>query len=252
MKGNWIKLHREMLDNPTVMKDGDHLAVWIWLLMNATSKRRPVRFGGEQIYLQPGELTTGRKAIASALRISEYKVQRILSMFENAQQIAQRTDRQCRLITILNWNEYQQGAQRFAQDVHNEPPTNRQRPDTKQEYKNRKNRESVPHPPTLDEVSKYVEEKGYEINPEAFFDYYEETDWLKKNGQPIRDWRASVRTWARREKEFKKTGQYGNGSKPEVRPPKVPDYDPEYFENIKKGKAQMPDELRRKIEGALK
>ena len=90
------------------------------------------------------------------------------------------------------------------------------------------------------------------MDASAFYDYYSETGWLKKNGQPIRDWRASVRTWARREKEFKKTGQYGNGSKPEVRPPKVPDYDPEYFENIKKGKAQMPEELRRKIEGALK
>lgn len=239
----WIKLYRELLDNPTVMKDGDHLAVWVWLLMNATSKKKPVRFGGEQIYLRPGELTTGRKKIASALRISEYKVQRILSMFENAHQIAQRTDRQCRLITILNWDKYQERAQRFAQDLHNEPPTNRQRTDTKQEGKEGKKEREYTHPPTFEEVRDYVQQMNYEIDPAAFFDYYEETGWLKKNGQPIRDWRASVRTWVRREREFKKSGKYGNGSKP-VEPPKYKELKPDPEVDA----VEMPDEIRKKID----
>ena len=244
----WIKLYRETLDNPTVMKDGDHLAVWVWLLMNATSKKKPVRFGGEQIYLKPGELTTGRKKIASALRISEYKVQRILSMFENAQQIAQRTDRQCRLITILNWNKYQERAQRNAQDLHNEPPTNRQRPDTKQEGEKGRREREYPHAPSFEEVREYVEEKGYQMDPEAFFDYYSEINWIKKNGQPIVDWKASVRTWARREKEFKKSGQYGNGSKPAIEPPKYKEFGPE----PKVDAVEMPDDVRAAVKKILK
>jgi len=241
----WIKLYRDLLDNPTVMKDGDHLAVWIWLLMNATSKRKPVRFGGEQIYLKPGELTTGRKKIASALRISEYKVQRILSMFENAQQIAQRTDRQCRLITILNWNKYQERAQRNAQDVHNEPPTNRQRPDTKQEGEKGRSEREYPHAPSFEEVRDYVEEKGYQMDPEAFFDYYSESNWIKKNGQPIVDWKASVRTWARREREFKKSG---NGSKPVIEPPKYKEFEPEPEIDA----VEMPDSVRAAVNSILK
>ena len=278
----WIKLYREILDNPTVMKDGDHLAVWVWLLMNATSKRKPVRFGGEQIYLKPGELTTGRKKIAKALHISEYKVQRILSMFEESHQIAQQTDRQCRLISILNWDKFQvhngfeentqknkksaqqthngqQGdspyAQAFymdwygncAQDLHNEPPTNRQRPDTKQEREKGRIEREYTRTPSFEEVKDYVQQMNYEMDPEAFFDYYEETGWTKKNGQPIRDWKASVRTWARREREFKKTGKYGNGSKP-VEPPKYKVFGPE--EKI--DAVAMPDNVRAAVNKILK
>ena len=42
----WIKLHRKLLDNPVVMKDSDHLAVWIYLLLNASHTEYPVLFGG--------------------------------------------------------------------------------------------------------------------------------------------------------------------------------------------------------------
>lgn len=286
----WIKLYREILDNPTVMKDGDHLAVWVWLLMNATSKRKPVRFGGEQIYLNPGELTTGRRKIAKALNISEYKVQRILSMFEESNQISQQTDRQCRLISIINWDKFQvhngfnentqknkktaqqthnglhnglQGdspyisslngddghysAQRNAQDLHNDPPTNRQRPDTKQEREKGRIEREYTRTPSFEEVKDYVQQMNYEMDPEAFFDYYEETGWMKKNGQLIKDWKASVRTWARREREFKRSGKYGNGSKP-VEPPKYKVFGPE--EKI--DAVAMPDNVRAAVNKILK
>ena len=36
MEQGWIKLHRELLDNPVVTKDNDYLAVWIYLLLEAT------------------------------------------------------------------------------------------------------------------------------------------------------------------------------------------------------------------------
>lgn len=244
-RGNWIKLYRDLLDNPTVMKDGDHLAVWVWLLMNATSKRRSVIFDGKQIYLEPGQLTTGRKIIASELLISQSKVQRILKTFEIEHQIEQLTDFRCRLITIVNWDEYQQSEQPNEQVVNRFRTGSEQVLNTKQEYKNRKNRESVAQPPTLAEVSKYVQEQGYEMDPEAFFDYYEETNWTKKNGQPIKDWKASVRTWARREREFKKaqSGKYGKGTEPEIRPKHYREFEAEPEVDA----VQMPDEIRDRI-----
>lgn len=120
----WIKLHRKLLDNPIVCKDSDHLAVWIYLLLNATHVDYDVLFKGERTTLKPGQLITGRKLIAEKLNIKEYKVQRILKMFENAHQIAQQTTSQNRLVTIVRWNEYQQFAQRNAQRMHNKCTTN--------------------------------------------------------------------------------------------------------------------------------
>ena len=55
-------------------------------------------------------------------------------------------------------------------------------------------------PPSVEEVREYISEKGYNINPENFVDFYQSKGW--KIGQTkMKDWKASVRTWARREKK---------------------------------------------------
>ncbi|MBQ2055910.1 MAG: hypothetical protein II489_06405 [Bacteroidaceae bacterium] len=129
----YVAAHRKMLDNPIVCKDADHLAVWMYLLLNAVYKPTDVTFHGERITLRAGQLTTGRKVIADKFKISESKVQRILKSFENEHQIEQLTDRQCRLITIVSWNEYQVSEQRPEQRVNNDRTTSEQRVNTKEE-----------------------------------------------------------------------------------------------------------------------
>ena len=67
----WIKLHRKMLDNPVVWKDSDHLAVWIYLLLNATHKDMDVLFKNKRITLKPGLLRsapTSLEVIGISLR----------------------------------------------------------------------------------------------------------------------------------------------------------------------------------------
>ena len=88
----WIKLHRKLLDNPVTMKDTDHLAVWIYLLLNASHNEHPALFKGEKIILKPGQLITGRKSIALALHIDESKVERILKCLKSEQQIEQQVN----------------------------------------------------------------------------------------------------------------------------------------------------------------
>ena len=132
----YIAAHRKMLDNPTVCKDADHLAVWMYLLLNAAFKPTDVMFRGERTTLKAGQLTTGRRKIAEKFGISESKVQRILKRFETEHQIEQRTDRQCRLITIVSWEEYQPSEQQVEQRVNNERTTTEQRLNTKEECNN--------------------------------------------------------------------------------------------------------------------
>ena len=130
MAVGFLKLYRQTLENPTVMKDADHLAIWVWLLMNAKFAPSDDYFGGERITLQPGQLITGRKKIASVLGCSESKVQRVLKCYESEHMIKQRTDRQGRLITIVSWDEYQVSEQPSAQRVNNERTTSEQRVNT--------------------------------------------------------------------------------------------------------------------------
>lgn len=126
----WIKMHRKLLDNPIVCKDSDHLAVWTYLLLNASHKDHPAVFGKEKIILQPGQLITGRKAISERLRVSESKIQRILSCFESEHQIEQQTGNKSRLITVLSWLEYQDSEQQDELEMNNKRTTNEQQVNT--------------------------------------------------------------------------------------------------------------------------
>ena len=70
--------------------------------------------------------------------------------------------------------------------------------------------------PTLEEVQAYINEQRFIVNAETFIDYYESNGW-KVGKNPMKDWKAAVRTWEQKEKE--KRNRYGNqsNSKPYVR-----------------------------------
>lgn len=143
MTEGYIKLHRSLLDNPVVMKDNDHLAVWIWLLCHAVFKEVDVVVEGKRKTLQAGQLVTGRKVIAEELHISESKVQRILKTFEIEQQIEQQTNPRNRVISIVSWDKYQQNEQQNEQQLNNKRTTSEQQVNTKEERKERKERKKL-------------------------------------------------------------------------------------------------------------
>ena len=136
----YIKLYRRVLKNRHVMKDADHLAIWVWLLMSACKYPVEVDFGGECITLRPGQYTTGRKEIAKALGVNESKVYRVLKRFESEHLIEQQTDRHCTLITIVQWDKYQESEQPTEQEVNNQRTTSEQPVNTKKESKESKER----------------------------------------------------------------------------------------------------------------
>lgn len=135
--GGYVKVYRKLLDNPLVCKDADHLAVWLYLLLHATHREHAELFRGEKLLLKPGQLLTGRKAIAAKLKLNENKVQRILKTFEKEQQIEQQASNKNRLITICKWQEYQSSIeQQDEQPLNNKRTTAEQQLNT---YKNDKN-----------------------------------------------------------------------------------------------------------------
>ena len=134
--GGWIKIHRKILDNPIICKDSDYLSVWMYLLLNATHKEIPALFKGEKITLQKGQLITGRKSISNKLKISESKIYRIINDFKSEQQIEQQTSNKNSLITILNWDRYQQNEQQNETQMNNKRTTDEQQVNTNNNVKN--------------------------------------------------------------------------------------------------------------------
>lgn len=54
-------------------------------------------------------------------------------------------------------------------------------------------------PPTLDEVKAYCFERGNNVDAARFIDYYTSNGW-KVGKNPMKDWKAAVRTWERPDK----------------------------------------------------
>ena len=51
-------------------------------------------------------------------------------------------------------------------------------------------------PPSVDDVRAYCQERGNNIDPQYFVDYYEANGWTRgKSSAKIKDWKACVRTW---------------------------------------------------------
>jgi hypothetical protein len=54
--------------------------------------------------------------------------------------------------------------------------------------------------PTIEEINSYIKEKGYQVDAQRFFDFYQSKGWyIGKN--KMRDWRAAIRTWARTDRK---------------------------------------------------
>lgn len=71
-------------------------------------------------------------------------------------------------------------------------------PDAKTE----KAKRTVFRKPTVGEVSAYAVEMLYEIDAQAFVDHYDACGWVVGKNKPMKDWKAAVRNWVRRQSEF--------------------------------------------------
>ena len=50
--------------------------------------------------------------------------------------------------------------------------------------------------PTLDEIRQYIYERNSLVDAECFYNYYESNGW-KVGRNPMKDWKACIRTWER-------------------------------------------------------
>ena len=206
MAEGWIKLYRKIEENPIVMKDGDHLSVWVFLLIKATHQKQDMLFNKERITLDPGQLITSRFSISRNLSVSESKVERILKALKSAHQIEQRSCSTSRLITILNWDAYQMSEQQNGQGVDSERTASEQRVDTNKNVRKKEcKKESSEAAPPRKTFKQFSEKEFYDLiatfkdhHPKEllreFFDYWKEPDPTgKMRFQLQRTWDTNLR-----------------------------------------------------------
>lgn len=50
-------------------------------------------------------------------------------------------------------------------------------------------------PPTLEEVKAYCQERKNNVDPNRFFDYYQQGQWKDSKGNPVKNWKQKLITW---------------------------------------------------------
>lgn len=138
MNKGWIKTHRKLADHPRY-RDSAWVHVWVHLLLHATHQEFRMVFGSKVVLLKPGQLITSRKNISAKTGINESKVERILKQLESEQQIEQVSSSISRLLTVLNWADYQESEQLNEQQSNNSRTTPEQQSNTNKNIKNIKN-----------------------------------------------------------------------------------------------------------------
>ena len=84
-------------------------------------------------------------------------------------------------------------------DGYQTPPKEKEKAKEKEKTKEKNGGNSADKPhrftkPTVTDIRDYCQERGNNIDPQRFFDFYEAKGWRVGN-QPMKDWRAAVRTW---------------------------------------------------------
>ena len=104
------------------------------------------------------------------------------------------------IVKFKNWNKYSgdYSYERVKKFRKNETVEDSQN-ETRQEEKRGEEKRRVFIPPTIPEVLQFCKSQGFHVDAEKFVNHYAARGWQFKRGQPMKDWKAAVRTWTRSE-----------------------------------------------------
>lgn len=218
----WIKIVTDIFDDEKILlieslPEADSIIViWFKLLCLAGKQNN------SGVFVMSNGLAYTDKMLATIFRRKESTINLALRTFEEFGMIEIIND----AITIPNWSKHQtldqleerkeymreymkkyrekqklltDGESKTNSKVYNKVNVNSLDKDIEKEKdKDNKNKRFIK--PTLEDVQEYCQQRNNNINPEHFIDYYEANGW-KVGKNPMKDWKAAIRTWEKRDYE---------------------------------------------------
>ena len=199
----FIKIYRKMLDWEWY-KNENAKNVFIHCLLKANWKDG--RFQGYDV--PRGSFVTGRRQLSQELNISEQSIRTALKRLKSTNEITIKTTKNFSIITIVNYEKYQETNQEINQHLTNNQPTANQHLTTIEEYKEIKNKRSVcventqSLAPSLSDIIAYGNSLGADSNYcERFYNHYESIGWVNANGIKIKNWKLTLNNWYKKDLE---------------------------------------------------
>lgn len=205
MNEGWIKLQRQWREHWTYScKPFDNFHAWLDLLLSANHKDANVLIDGKVKLIKRGSFHTSIQQLSEKWGWDRKKASRFLMSLERDEMVTTERTTHGTTITLVNYGKYQdEGTTDRPTNSPTTTPTDGQPLPTNKNNNNNKNEKNKYiarfEPPTLEEVKKFCEGRENGIDPEEFINHYEAIGW-KIGKNPMKDWRAAVRTWERRNK----------------------------------------------------
>ena len=216
MAGRFIKLYDKIL-NWEWARYPHTFALFIYLLLKANYKDTVLH----GVVIRRGQLVTSLPKLATDTGLSIQQTRTAIARLISTGEITDKSNPHYRIITIVKYDEYQSATGKITDNQQtNNRQSNRQSTDSltpciedielieSQNYRNiesplRENRGQTAKrfsPPSREEIEDFCLSEGIEIDIDFFLDYYTSNGW-KVGKSSMKDWRATVRNWARRDRE---------------------------------------------------
>jgi hypothetical protein len=229
--GGFIGIDRGLRDH-WIYQDAEYLKVWLEMLFLArfSEETHTELIDGDLISVEYGQFIFGRVKWSQRLKISEQRLRTLMVKLKKENMIELVLEhRKCSVYALVNYAKFNhesnhqktQSQQWFEDDANHQinqlptisQPSANHQPTTKEQCSNKVNKDNNVQEdikiiganapkrtkfiaPSLEEVSSYCNERGTLVDPVKWYDYYTSNGWrVGKN--PMKDWKAAVRTWER-------------------------------------------------------
>lgn len=118
--GDWLKVYRKMKDSRVWHYTDAQFKVWMTILLSVNWDESWARVGGEEKKLEPGQMVTSRQHLANESGVSGDIVYTTWEKLEEHSMIHRESHNDGTLITVLNWDKYQQRGKPGHSDTHSD------------------------------------------------------------------------------------------------------------------------------------
>jgi hypothetical protein len=210
---DWIKLHRKLSNNPLwTCEPFTRGQAWVDLILLANYKENFFYVRGVKVVVKRGEIGWSETSLSTRWKWSRTKLRKFLNDLEKEQQIIQQKSNVIQLITIINYDEYQNKEQQIIQQKDSRRTAEKHIQESKERKEEKKSEKKTFTPPSLEEFEKYFSENGFSTELAGrVFKGYEINAWKDSRDRQIKNWKQKcLQVWFKPENKQQNGKQSSN------------------------------------------
>lgn len=215
----WVSIHRRIRDHWVFAKP-EYFQAWVIMIFEVNHKDKKVLIGATLIECKRGQ---SLKSLQTWTDIfggdwTKQKVRTFFALLKNDKMINTENVSKTTRLTICNYGTYQdrqhddntQPNTEITRTQHDDntiiTSNNNDNNENNANNEQEENKSSGFKKPSIEEIKNYIIEKGYNIDADNFWNFYESKDWfIGKN--KMKKWKNAVATWKNRGNQHANNGR---------------------------------------------